>query len=144
MSRTSDTTSRARERRVWDDWRTKAPAIAERIRKGAFLEPACRRENVSFESVRDALDRFDEDADVIAHARADVEMKLNETSLALASAGESVASGPGYLLERIAPRRYHLPSRVEMSGPDGAPVQTQAVTLTLADAVSGARGKESE
>jgi hypothetical protein len=132
-----DTASRAK--RTWNPWREHAAAIAARIEAGTPMEPACVLEGVSIETVRDAIDRADPDADVIVRARAALEARLVTQAVELASAGTPVASSAGWLLERIAPKRWHLPSKVEVSGPEGGPTQAE-VRITLADAVAGARG----
>jgi hypothetical protein len=133
-----DTASRAK--RSWNPWREHAAAIAAHIEQGTPMEPACVLEGVSPETVRDAIDRADPDADVIQRARAALEAKLCRDAVALAAEGTPIANSAGWMLERIAPKRWHLPSKVEVSGPEGGPTQAE-VKITLADAVAGARGE---
>ncbi len=136
---TDDVAPRARERRPW---REEAAHIAAHIRNGHTLDAACRKCNVSIRTVEAALLREDEYADPIQDARDDYEAQLRSHAFAHSESGSGGAMTQ-YLLERHNPKRYRLPKSVEVSGPDGAPVQTQAVTLALADAVTGARGEES-
>lgn len=126
-------TSRARK---WNRWQDHAAAIAAHIEGGSPFEPACVLEGVSFEAVRDALARQDPDADCIARARASLEIQLAREAREHARNGTPLASSAGWMLERIAPKRWHLPSKVEVSGPEGGPVVSEQKIATEAELVA--------
>lgn len=124
------------------DWRTKVPGIVEAINRGLSLTTSCALNGVSRRTMDAALLRCDPAALPIVEARAAIEEKLVKTTMAHAEGGTPHGAST-WLLERMFPAAWKAADKLELSGPDGAPMQTQAVTLTLADAVAGARGEGS-
>lgn len=125
--------SEARRHRARDDarstgvdWRERVGELCGHILEGTPLEPACVIAGVSFRTIQDALARGDEAAEPIARARAMRERELAKKLEDLATDGRQHA-GIAYLLERHAPTRWRQSSKVEVSGPDGGPMQSQAV-----------------
>lgn len=124
-------------------WQERVGILALKIREGVPFEPACVLAGVSWRSVQEALRREDIDAEPIAIARAEYEAELVASLVKLAREGRSHA-GIAYLLERHAPTRWRQSSKLEHSGPEGAPIQTQTITLTLAEAKRIAAERDEE
>ncbi len=119
---------------------TKVAAVCEMLGKAVPFTTACWNSGVSPYSVRTAARNDATIAAMLAAARAEGELQLIEQHRTLALAGGRT-TGIEWLLERLYPQRWHLASRVEVSGRDGAPIETQAtVQLTVDEAVRIARG----
>lgn len=134
----TDVDSRAR-----GQWRERVPMIAERVRLGLGLEPACAIEGVSVRTVEDAIARGDEATLPIIAARAECEAEL-VADLREHSRNGKPHGATAYLLERIAPKRWRQSNRVEVSGPDGGPQRVEQIALTLAEAIEAARGRDDD
>lgn len=122
-------------------WQERVSDLCAHILEGVPLEPACVLARVSFRTIQDAIARDDKDALPIIEARAQREADLVKQFGALAMEGERTG-GLEYLLERHAPTRWRQSDKVEVTGTDGGPVQTQTVSLTLAEATAIAREKD--
>lgn len=107
-------------------WQSRVDVLCGHIIAGVPLEPACVLAGVSFRTIQDALARDADDARPIAEARARREADLAARLESLASDGRQHA-GIAYLLERHAPSRWRQSSKVEVSGPDGGPMQSQSI-----------------
>lgn len=129
----TDSHTRARTREWFArNWREQVPAIVADIESGVPLQPACVRNGVSPDTVRDAIDRRDPDAEPIQVARAALEAELAQAFRSQALSGEA-ATGVRDLLARIAPKRWHLPERIHIGGDEDAPpVRSEAAPVTEA------------
>lgn len=108
-------------------WQERVDVLCGHILEGVPLEPSCVLAGVSYRAIQDAMSREDPDAAPIHAARAKREAELARKLEDLATDGRQHA-GIAYLLERHAPTRWRQSSKVELSGPDGGPVQSQAMT----------------
>lgn len=128
-----ESTSRAR-------WQDHVREIAALVRDGAFIEPACEQLGVSVDAVRKAMSRGMPEANPIVRARAELENDLAKSYAAKAKAGDSATSTKDFLAT-LAPKRWHLPTKVQVSGdPDNGAAVRHEIKLTLADAIAGAKG----
>lgn len=111
------------------DWRSRVPAIAERMRQGLHLAPAARLEGVPVRTLEDAIARDDPDTAPLQEARAQLEARLVADLLQHSQDGRH-AGATTWMLERIAPKRWRQADQLEVSGPDGGPVRSEAAELT--------------
>lgn len=124
---TDNVATRARE-----DWKAKIPAIAREIRDDLPLRTACRLHGVSRRTMDDAIKRDDPDLAPIHEARAEIERKLAKRLHDHAEKG-TPHGATTFHLERMFPDNWKAADKLEISGPEGAPVQSEAVTMTEAE-----------
>lgn len=124
---TDNVATRARE-----DWKAKIPAIAREIRDDLPLRTACRLHGVSRRTMDDAIKRDDPDLAPIHEARAEIERKLAKRLHSHAEAG-TPHGATTFHLERMFPDNWKAADKLELSGPDGAPMQTVTATPTEAE-----------
>lgn len=123
----TDGNTRARE-----DWRDKVPLIAREIRDDLPLYTACRLHGIARQTMQDAIKRGDPALLPIHEARAEIERKLAKRLHAHAEAG-TPHGATTFHLERMFPDNWRPADKLEISGPEGAPVQSEAVTMTEAE-----------
>lgn len=92
---------------------------------------ACGLEFVSSEAVTQAMQRNEEWQLLIAEAKARGALGLAQYQMRLTEDGSRSWASPQSMLERLYPKEWGLIQRKELSGPDGEPIATKAVTFYL-------------
>jgi hypothetical protein len=117
--------------------------ICERIRGGLSVDASCWSEGIDPQAVRAAGVHHPEVKIALEQARADAEAARVRRLETLIEEGKPTG-GATWLLERLHPSQYHLPSKVHLGGDEEAgPVQT-TIKITLAEATEAAREREGE
>lgn len=120
------------------------PELAERLvtylKGGNHLEVACRAAGVTRDTfntwmhrARDGEEPFNGFALQVDEAMALAE--VNDLAV-IQRASQETWSAAAWRLERRYPQRWSKKERTEISGPDGAPIQSAAITATLPSSVS--------
>lgn len=112
------------------------PLVLATVARGLPLEPACAEHGLSVGAVRNGLDHDPDARDALDAARADGERAV----IARMETSDDWRR-EAWLLERLYPKRYHLPNRVTGVAPEdgGAPIATAELRVALDVARLGAR-----
>jgi hypothetical protein len=124
----------------------KAEEICERLTEGESLLSMCRRDDMpAIRTVFQWLEKNEEFAHKYARAR-EIQGYVH-ASLAVESALQAEDAGLGRLAydalkwhaSKLVPRVYGDKSEVALTGPNGGPVQSVAVTVPVNDPIEAAR-----
>jgi len=111
-------------------------AICDRLAEGSPLGPACYLEGVAPQSLRELGQRNPGVALQVEQARAKGSEALRNKLMAGAASELKTCRTYEWMLERLHPRDYGPPvSKQEISGPEGAPVESKTkLEISMTDA----------
>lgn len=108
--------------------RAKLDAICARIRRRTPINQACALEGVSRSMLYRLIDDDEDAATAIESARSEAALQDEAELRALIASESKTANVMLHLMERLYPADYGPPKqRVEQTGADGGPIQTESL-----------------